>query len=166
MGVDVSPALVSQARARYPHLQFVEADAHYFDAGEKFDFILCSDIVNDLWDVQQVFEVAARHSQASTRLILNCYSRLWEIPRHIAERFGLAKPLLPQNWLTVGDIANLLYLADLEMVRSWPEIMWPLRTPLIDTLCNRYLVKLWPFRHLGNHKLRGGAAAPSAAQGS
>ena len=149
VGVDVSPALVSQARARYPHLQFVEADAHFFDAGEKFDFILCSDIVNDLWDVQQVFEVAARHSRASTRLILNCYSRLWEIPRHIAERFGLAKPLLPQNWLTVGDIANLLYLADLEMVRSWPEIMWPLRTPLIDTLCNRYLVKLWPFRHLG-----------------
>jgi len=149
VGVDVSPALVSQARAKYPHLQFVEADAHFFDAGEKFDFILCSDIVNDLWDVQQVFEVAARHSQASTRLILNCYSRLWEIPRHIAERFGLAKPLLPQNWLTVGDIANLLYLADLEMVRSWPEIMWPLRTPLIDTLCNRYLVKLWPFRHLG-----------------
>jgi len=149
VGVDVSPALVSQARARYPHLHFVEADAHFFDAGEKFDFILCSDIVNDLWDVQQVFEVAARHSQASTRLILNCHSRLWEIPRHIAERFGLAKPLLPQNWLTVGDIANLLYLADLEMVRSWPEIMWPLRTPLIDTLCNRYLVKLWPFRHLG-----------------
>jgi glycosyltransferase involved in cell wall biosynthesis len=59
------------------------------------------------------------------------------------------KPQLSQNWLTVDDITNLLYLADLEAIRSWPEIMWPLRTPLIDTLCNRYLVKLWPLRHLG-----------------
>jgi glycosyltransferase involved in cell wall biosynthesis len=49
----------------------------------------------------------------------------------------------------VHDIADLLYLADLEVIRYWPEIMWPLRTPLIDTLCNRYLVKLWPLRHLG-----------------
>jgi hypothetical protein len=147
--VDVSPALVAQARAKYPRLKFVEADAHYFDAGEKFDFIICSDIVNDLWDVQQVFEVAARHAKPSTRIILNCYSRLWELPRRVAEILGLVKPQLPQNWLTVDDIANLLYLADLEVIRSWPEIMWPLRTPLVDTLCNRYLVKLWPFRHLG-----------------
>jgi Glycosyl transferase family 2/Methyltransferase domain len=149
VGVDLSSALVSQAKALYPHLKFVEADAHCFDAGEKFDFIICSDIVNDLWDVQQVFEVAARHAQPSTRLILNCYSRLWELPRKLAEMLGLVKSQLPQNWLTVHDIANLLYLADLEVIRSWPEIMWPLRTPLMDTLCNRYLVKLWPLRHLG-----------------
>jgi SAM-dependent methyltransferase len=149
VGVELSSALVSQAKALYPHLKFVEADAHCFDAGEKFDFIICSDIVNDLWDVQRVFEVAARHAQPSTRIILNCYSRLWELPRKLAEMLGLVKSQLPQNWLTVHDIANLLYLADLEVIRSWPEIMWPLRTPLMDTLCNRYLVKLWPLRHFG-----------------
>jgi glycosyltransferase involved in cell wall biosynthesis len=80
---------------------------------------------------------------------MNCYSRLWGFPRRLAEMLGLAKPQLAQNWLTVDDISNLLYLADLEVIRVWPEIMWPLRTPLLDTLCNRYLVKLWPFRHLG-----------------
>ena len=149
VGVDVSPGLVGRARAKYPHLNFVEGDVHSFDAGEKFDYILCSDIVNDLWDVQRVFEVAARHSVPSTRIILNCYSRLWELPRRFGEMLGLVKPQLAQNWLTVDDIANLLQLAGLEPIRAWPEIMWPLRTPLLDALCNRYLVKLWPFRHLG-----------------
>lgn len=149
VGVDLSPMMISSARARHPQHQFVEADAHYFESAEKFDFIICSDLVNELWDVQKVFETAAAHAHPSTRLILNSYSRLWELPRRLAEKLGLAKPQLPQNWLTAEDIANLLYLAELEVIRVWPEIMWPLRTPIVDILCNHYLVKLWPFRHLG-----------------
>jgi SAM-dependent methyltransferase len=149
VGVDISSVLVARAQTRYPHLRFVAADAHSFESEETFDFIICSDLVNELWDVQQVFELVARHSNPSTRVILNSYSRLWEIPRRIAERVGLAKQQLPQNWLTVEDIANLLGLADVEVIRTWQEILWPLRTPLIDTLCNRYLVKLWPFRWFG-----------------
>lgn len=148
-GVDISPRMVESARSQYPHLHFVEMDACSFESGEKFDFIICSDLVNELWDAQRIFELVARQCQPSTRVILNSYSRLWEIPRRVAETLGLAKPQLPQNWLTVEDIANLLYLADLEVIRVWPEIMWPLRTPLVDALCNHYLVKLWPFRWLG-----------------
>ena len=34
------------------------------------------------------------------------------------------------------------------MVRRWEEVLWPVRTPLIDALANRFLVKLWPFRLL------------------
>ena len=149
LGVDISPLMVSGARARHPQLHFVEMDAYSFESEQKFDFIICSDLVNELWDVQRVFELVARHCYPSTRVILNSYSRLWEIPRRVAEALGLAKPQLPQNWLTVEDIANLLYLADLEVIRVWPEIMWPLRTPGVDALCNHYLVKLWPFRWLG-----------------
>jgi SAM-dependent methyltransferase len=149
VGVDVSPTMIANARARFPRLHFVEADVHAFSSSEKFDFILGSDLVNDLWDVQQVFTLAARHSHPSTRLILNFYSRLWDLPRRTMVALGLVKPQLPQNWLTVEDVTNLLYLADMEVIRSWMEIMWPLWTPLVGTFCNRYLVKLWPFRSLG-----------------
>ena len=88
-------------------------------------------------------------SHRSTRIVINNYSRLWEIPRRIADRLGLAKPQLPQNWLTVEDIANLLHLADFEVIRTSAEIMLPLRIPLLSRFCNRYLVKLSPFRSLG-----------------
>jgi len=43
--------------------------------------------------------------------------------------------------------------------------MWPFRTPLIDTLCNRYLVKLWPFRHFGITNFIVGRPKPKAPEG-
>jgi SAM-dependent methyltransferase len=151
VGVDFSPAAIQAARARHPQieLEFLEADAHDFECGEKFDVIICSDLVNELWDVQRALIQGRRVSHPGTRLILNSYSRLWEIPRRIAERLGLAQPQLPQNWLTVEDLSNLLYLSDFEVIRTSSEIMWPLWTPLVNALCNRYLVKVWPFRWFG-----------------
>ena len=102
----------------------------------KFDFMICSDLLNDVWDVQRVLEQAARLSHPSTRLIINNYSRVWELPRRIAETRGDCRRMLPQNWLTGDDIVNLLYLADFEVIRSSAEIVWPIRTPLLDKLFN------------------------------
>ena len=62
----------------------------------------------------------------------------------VAERLDLAKPTLYQNWLTVRDITALLDLADFEVVKHWQEVLWPLRTPLLAPLCNRFLVRFWP----------------------
>ena len=146
VGVDFCPAIVESARREHPHLQFVEGDAHEFDLRETFDYIVCSDLLNDVWDVQIVFENIARHCHPGTRLILNSYSRLWELPRRAAETAGLAKPQLKQNWLAPGDILNLLRLADFESIRISHEILWPFWTPLIHQFFNKYLVKIPPFR--------------------
>src|SRR5947209_9412074 len=132
--------------ARPPWIRFVEQDAHSLDLGEEFDYIICSDLVNDLWDVQQVLEAVRRHSMASTRVILNAHSRMWELPRRMAEQVGVAKRQPTQNWLTAEDISNLLSLADFEVIRTWQEILWPLRTPIMDSVFNRGLVKIAPFR--------------------
>src|SRR5437667_740732 len=51
-GVDFSPAMIELARRRHPELEFHEAEAQEFSTGEKFDYILLSDLVNDLPDVQ------------------------------------------------------------------------------------------------------------------
>jgi SAM-dependent methyltransferase len=149
VGVDFSEVAIRAARARHPELEFQLADAHEFECGEQFDVIVCSDLINELWDVQSVLMQARRVSHSGTRLIVNSYSRLWEIPRRLAERLRLAQPQLPQNWLTVEDLTNLLSLSDFEVIRTSSEIMWPLWTPLVNELCNRYLVKLWPFRWFG-----------------
>ena len=148
VGIDFSGGMIHQARERHPGLIFHEADAHDFDLGETFDVIVCSDVVNDLWDVQTVFERIAAHCHPGTRLLLNFYSQLWEGPRRVVENLGIVKRMLPQNWLTAEDVADLLYLAGLETIRHSPEIMCPVRVPLLDALANRYLVHLWPFYHL------------------
>jgi len=143
-GLDLSPRMVERARQRHPELSFVQGDAHSFDLQEQFDFIICSDLFNDVWDVQRVLEQMERHSHPATRLIINTYSRVWELPRRLAESLGIASRMLPQNWLTGADITNLLYLADFELIRTSQEILWPVRTPGIDSFCNKYAVHMWP----------------------
>ena len=149
VGVDLSELMVERARARHPHLEFLYADVQEFVPNEKFDFIILSDLVNDLWDVQDVLGSVGRCCLPSTRLILNAYSRLWEAPRWMAQMLGLVPPQLSQNWLTREDLGNLLYLSGFETVRVFSEIMWPIRTPGLDTVCNRYLVKLGLFSWAG-----------------
>jgi ubiquinone/menaquinone biosynthesis C-methylase UbiE len=147
VGVDFSSEMITRAQQRHPqeNLRFIQADAHELGLDETFDVIILSDLVNDLWDVQTVIEQLRKVSAPRTRVILNLYSKLWEWPLKVAQRAKLARPTLPQNWLTVADLANLLNLAGFEVMQSWEEVLWPVRTPIIDAICNRFLVKLWPF---------------------
>ena len=148
VGVDFSEEMIRAARRRYPHLRFVHADAHALELNDKFDVIILSDLVNDVWDVQILLQNICRLATPRTRIIINAYSRLWEPFLKIAERLNLANRTLHQNWLTVPDIANLLNLADCEVIKKGQEILLPLPIPLFAQLCNRFLVKLWPFKHL------------------
>lgn len=149
VGIDFSPDMLTYARQRHPQLEFIEANAHDLSIEGPFDYIILSDLVNELWDVQTVLEQIRRLCLPSTRVVANFYSRLWEVPRRAAEMLRLVKPQLPQNWLTPDDAANLLYLAGFELIRTSQEILLPVRVPGLNGFCNRYLVKLWPFRHLG-----------------
>jgi ubiquinone/menaquinone biosynthesis C-methylase UbiE len=78
VGVDFSEEMISAARQRHPHLRFVHADVHTLSLSEKFDVIILSDLVNDLWDVQAVFSNVSQLTTARRRIIINSYSRLWE----------------------------------------------------------------------------------------
>ena len=55
MGVDFSAEMLRKASEKYPSLTFIQEDAHKIDLIEqKFDYIILSDLVNELWDVQDV----------------------------------------------------------------------------------------------------------------
>ena len=148
VGVDFSARMLEHARRTHPSLRFVQADAHDLPVEDKFDVIILSDLVNDLWDVQAVFDQMRPLATSRTRVILNFYSRLWEIPLRLAQRLGLARRMLEQNWLTVEDVQGLLHLAGFEPIRHWHEIICPVHIPLIDRLANKVLAKLWPLSHL------------------
>lgn len=146
VGVDFSPAMVEKARSRHSHLRFVCADAHDLELDETFDVVILSDVINDLWDVQTVFENILKLTTPRSRIIINFYSRLWELPLTLVRKLGQSRPQLLQNWLTVEDVTGLLGLADCEVVSRREEIIWPIHTPLLDSFLNRFLVKIWPFR--------------------
>lgn len=148
VGVDVSETALREARRRHPRLHFVQGDAGHLPISATFDILILADVVNDLWDVEAVFKGLRSLMAPSSRVILNAYSRVWELPRGLAQRLGLATPLLVQNWLTPGDLRNLLRLAGLESIKEFREVLLPAPIPLFSALANRYLARLTPFDRL------------------
>jgi SAM-dependent methyltransferase len=150
VGVDFSAAMIEAARKKHPHLHFIVGDGHCDLGGLRppFDVIVLSDLLHDAWDVQSLLSGLQRLCHRHTRVIINFYSRAWELPLALAARLGLARPVLRQNWLTVADVTALLYLSNFRVIRSWQEVLCPLPIPLFAALCNRILVRFWGVRHL------------------
>jgi SAM-dependent methyltransferase len=148
LGLDISPAMVEIARHKYPELEFRVDDIEELKTEEKFDYIVLSDLIGFLDDVQRSFENLHRVCHRSTRILITHFHFLWEPILNSAERMGWKadQPLL--NWLTPADVANLLELARFEPIRTSPRLLLPAYVPLLSTLCNRFLVNLPFLGHL------------------
>ena len=73
VGIDFSEEMICRARQRHPGLEFILADAHELSGlRETFDVIILSDLVNDLWDVQRVFEQLKPLCMPHTRILPTC----------------------------------------------------------------------------------------------
>jgi ubiquinone/menaquinone biosynthesis C-methylase UbiE len=119
VGIDFCAEAVAQATSGHPQLMFVNADVHVLDLEKTtFDYIVVSDLVNDLWDIQAVLLQIRPYCTSRTRLIFNFHSHLWNFPLRIARRLGLANPVLRQNWITKQDLRNLLEISGFEPLRS------------------------------------------------
>ena len=142
VGVDFSGEMVQAACKKYPGLIFVRGDAHDIAFKEKFDVIILSDLVNDIWDVQKVFENLQRFVHPGTRLVINFYNNLWRLPLSLVKLLGLGADVLEQNWFAPQDIYNLLALSGFEVVQRRPVILLPAWIPLLTNFANRYLAGL------------------------
>ena len=126
VGVDFAPEMLKRAAKSHPQLRFVQGDVDQLGLNTGFDYVILSDLINDLWDVQTTIERIASVCTPATRVIINTYSRMWELPLRMAGRMNLANPALNQNWLTLADLDNMLALGGFEVVRQWQEVLLPL----------------------------------------
>ncbi|MGH3649942.1 MAG: class I SAM-dependent methyltransferase, partial [Acidimicrobiia bacterium] len=133
VGVDFSDANVELARGRHPGLEFVNADVHELDLDEKFDFVVISDLANDVWDIQAMLERVSSLCNPRTRVILNFFNKAWQLPIGVGRATGLAQRMLKQNWLSVSDMENLLRVTGFEVISTSGEILFPFRVPLVHS---------------------------------
>lgn len=162
-GIDFSGEAIKIARSKYPGIKFITGDVQTYnlsaldhksnvkssdESNEKFDYIILSDLVNDLYDIQKAFENIRQVCNDNTKLIINFYSRVWSFALKTGEAAGLKKKNLEQNWITVSDIKGLLDLSGFEMIKSWHEILFPADIPLLNSFFNKFLVRIFPFNHL------------------
>ena len=145
VGVDFSKDMLDVAQKRHPELVFVQADAHDISFKDKFDIIILSDLVNDLWDVQRLMESLRNISHSGTRVLLNFFNNMWRLPLSVVKWLGLGFEVLEQNWFAPHDICNLLKLAGFEVLQTRPMVLLPLNIPLLAPFFNRYLAHIPPF---------------------
>jgi ubiquinone/menaquinone biosynthesis C-methylase UbiE len=107
VGIDLSGNMVKMGAKRHGKIHFIQGDAHHLCLNQKFDVIILSDLVNDLWDVQRVFEQIRNITTPRTRIILNTYSRLWELPLKLAQRLGLGNTVAPSKLADGGGFDGL-----------------------------------------------------------
>lgn len=146
LGIDLNDAMVKEAARRHPSLEFVVADAGTLDLDETFDVIILVDVVGSLLDVETALRRLRRCCAPHTRLIISYYNFLWEPILKLAERLGLKMPQQHQSWLTSDDLANLLHLANYQVVKTERRLLLPKWIPLISAIANRLLAFLPGFR--------------------
>jgi len=139
-------ANAQSVRAAHPSLEVVVGPLEDPPVEGEFDAVLLPDVIVDLWDVQAVFASMRRLCGPETRIIINSYSRLWQLPLSIARGLKLIRPRLGRSWLDQNDVRNLLGLEGFECFRTFAELLFPLPIPLVQHFCNRVLAKLWPLR--------------------
>jgi SAM-dependent methyltransferase len=138
LGIDVSAAAIEQARQRHPELDLrvLDVERDPLPSG-PFDVIVLSDTIGALDDIQVALERVHPLLAADGRLVVTYYNFLWEPVLKLAELLGQKTKWPDQNWLSMADIDNLLYLTGFEVFRRGTDILMPADLPLVSPLLNR-----------------------------
>lgn len=151
LGIDVSEEKIIAARqlhAEHPELEFRTGRAEELatllgDAAEQpFDYVILSDLLPLLHDVDTVLAQLQPAIGPKTRVIVGFHSNLWRPVLRLATWLGLRQPDPQYNWLSSQDIKNLLYIAGYEVVKQEGRTLLPLRVPGLQWVFNRFLAKM------------------------
>ncbi len=144
VGIDYSPKMIEEAKKNYPNIDFFVMDAENINLEEKFDVIVFSNVIGYFDNVLDVFESIKKNCTPKTRIFIASYNFLWEPILKFGEFIGIKKKSPRQNWLSITDINNLLYLSGFETYRTSRRIILPINIPIISFLLNKFFAKL-PF---------------------
>jgi len=147
VGVDFSSKVIEIAKLNYPTLEFILQDAEKLEIKETFDYIILSDLVGSLWDVQAVFNNLQSVCHEKTRVIISYYNYLWEPLMRFGEFLKLKCRQPLQNWLSSKDIITILSITGFETVRTDKKILLPKYLPIFSWIFNSYIANLPLFRY-------------------
>lgn len=143
VGVDISPRMIDLARERHPSLELSVADLESDPLPEgPFDYIVLHEVVGHLDDIQRGLSRLGPLLAPGGRVIVTYYNFNWEPVLKAAEKVGMKTPWPDQNWVSMKDIENLLFLSDLEVIRRGTDILMPAKVPVVSDLANRVAAKV------------------------
>ncbi|HEY0968096.1 MAG TPA: glycosyltransferase [Opitutaceae bacterium] len=144
-GIDLSSGQIARARERLPDATFHVQSGECLDLSETFDVIIISETLNLAADVQRMLDRVASVATPETRLLLNFHNNLWRPVFAVANALGARTPPPMTSWLSSHDIDNLLEMSRWEIIKRQPRLLWPIATPVIAPLLNRWIAPFVPF---------------------
>jgi SAM-dependent methyltransferase len=148
LGIDISSKAIELSKNKFPHLDFMVDDIENLKLNIKFDYVIMQDLLGDLTDVWQAFRNLKKLTTPETRIIISYYNHLWEPLILLAEFLGFKKKLLHQNWLSLADIENLLYLNDYEVIKKGHRFLMPFHIPFVSAFINKCAINTPFIRNL------------------
>jgi len=148
VGVEPAGALAAEARRRHPGIDVLEQPLDGFEATGPFDFIVAADVLSDCFDVDDFLDCVRKSSQPSTRVVISSYSQLWRPILAMARSLRLARPRFGNTWFSPSDLREALHRCGFEVIADSPEVLIPLRIPVVAAVANRVLARLPLVRHL------------------
>ena len=150
LGIDIDSKQIAAARhihANNSKLEFRVGDVEEMDFSgiEPFDYIIISDLLPLLRDVQNTLARLHTVCMPHTRLIITYHSNLWRPVLALATLLRRRSPDPSYNWLSTHDIENLLHLSGFEAVTSSGMTLLPARMPGLNWIMNRLLAKMPAF---------------------
>ena len=142
IGVDFSETAIQIARKKYPHLEFHLANAISFKPDTEIDYIIVSDLMTSLWDVQEFFRNIRTYVTPRTKIVISSYNYIWEPILNLGETLGLKAKQPLQNWLTIKDIENVLQLENFEIIKVERKLLFPKYIPVFNLIFNKFLANL------------------------
>ncbi len=169
VGVDLSPAMIEQARKNFPDLDFKAGDVESADfiASLKgpFDAIIMSDTIGVLDDCQVTLKNLQRLCIPETRLIVAYYNQLWRPLLWLAEKLGAKMPEPVNNWLAIADLEGLMQLSDFEPIKRERRQLVPKHLFGLGQIINNYIGSLPFFRLMSLRSYVIARPLPETSQG-
>ncbi|UGV25857.1 glycosyltransferase [Rhodopseudomonas boonkerdii] len=146
LGLDLSGKMIEVARRNHPNLDFrvgdIEDDACIEAIEGPFDFIILSDTIGLLDDIEIALSRLHRLCSRDTRLVISYFSQIWGPALKLATKAGLRMPQPETNFISHIDFENILDLAEFEPIRRDARQLLPRRVFGLGTLVNKYIAPL------------------------
>jgi ubiquinone/menaquinone biosynthesis C-methylase UbiE len=154
-GIEKNQCLIESGKKKYAHIDYIKCDIElihsiqsFVPENKKYDYIIVSDLIGTLNDIQKVFEKMQMISHEKTKIIVTYYNYFWNPILKLGEIFHLKMKEDVMNWLYIDEIKNLLLLSSFNVIKSSSLLLIPKNIPLVSSFFNKYIARLPVFKRL------------------
>lgn len=149
VGVDFSKEMLEIARSRFPEIKFILQDVEGLSIDETFEYVIVSDLITSLYDVQKALSLLGKICNDKTKIIFTYYNYFWEPVNKLSEIIGIKAKQPLQNWLSISDVKNLLHIEGFDVIKSDCKLLFPYYIPLFSGFVNSFIANLPIINKLG-----------------